>query len=143
MDNDELAAMLAAIRENAEGLTASHDDEDCRPGHACTGHEAIWMADALDAVLKRHYRVRATGSCVICAEPYPCNEVQDVTAALLGEGDAAADPPRPEPFRRPEGCICRMFGDTGGVRIADLTCPVHGVGGTDPGDGNWEANTGG
>ena len=30
------------------------------------------------------------------------------------------------------------FGDTGGFRIADLCCPVHGIGGTDPGDGPWE-----
>jgi hypothetical protein len=40
-------------------------------------------------------------------------------------------------FIRPEGCICPMFRDTGGFRIADLTCPVHGVHGTDPGDGQW------
>ena len=39
---------------------------------------------------------------------------------------------------RPEGCICIQFRDTGGFRIADLTCPVHGVGGTEPGDGYWE-----
>lgn len=43
----------------------------------------------------------------------------------------------------PEGrqatpCICPRFTDTGGFRIADLTCPIHGVGGTDPGDGYWE-----
>lgn len=43
------------------------------------------------------------------------------------------------PFKRPEGCICVMFRDTGGFRIADLTCPVHGVAGSDPGDGYWEA----
>lgn len=39
---------------------------------------------------------------------------------------------------RPEGCICIQFKDTGGFRIADLTCPVHGVGGTSPGDDYWE-----
>ena len=39
---------------------------------------------------------------------------------------------------RPPGCICTVFGDTGGYRIADLTCPVHGVGGTHPGDGYWD-----
>lgn len=39
---------------------------------------------------------------------------------------------------RPEGCICVEFRDTGGFRIADLTCPVHGVSGTDPGDGYWD-----
>ena len=41
-------------------------------------------------------------------------------------------------FVRPEGCICTMFSDTEGFRIADLCCPVHGVSGTDPGDGYWE-----
>lgn len=35
-------------------------------------------------------------------------------------------------------CICKRFRDTGGYRIADLTCPIHGVEGTDPGDGPWE-----
>lgn len=32
-------------------------------------------------------------------------------------------------------CICPRFSDAGGFRIADLCCPVHGVSGTDPGDG--------
>lgn len=35
-------------------------------------------------------------------------------------------------------CICPRFSDTGGFRIADLGCPVHGVDGTDPGDGYWD-----
>lgn len=34
-------------------------------------------------------------------------------------------------------CICPRFRDTGGFRIADLTCPIHGVNGSDPGDGYW------
>ena len=41
---------------------------------------------------------------------------------------------------RPPGCICPVFADTGGYRIADLTCPVHGVGGTNPGDGYWDGD---
>lgn len=32
-------------------------------------------------------------------------------------------------------CICVRFADTGGFRVADLRCPVHGVDGTNPGDG--------
>ena len=35
-------------------------------------------------------------------------------------------------------CICRRFRDTGGYRIADLGCPIHGVDGTNPSDGPWE-----
>ena len=38
-------------------------------------------------------------------------------------------------------CNCPRFSDTGGYRIADLTCPTHGVGGTDPGDGMWTDTT--
>jgi hypothetical protein len=39
---------------------------------------------------------------------------------------------------RPEGCICPIFSDTGGFRIADLCCPVHGIDGTETGDDYWE-----
>jgi hypothetical protein len=34
-------------------------------------------------------------------------------------------------------CNCPRFADTGGFRIADLTCPIHGIDGTEPGDGWW------
>jgi hypothetical protein len=30
------------------------------------------------------------------------------------------------------------FDDTGGFRIADMTCPVHGPNGINPGDGYWD-----
>lgn len=35
-------------------------------------------------------------------------------------------------------CICPRFKDTGGYRIADLCCPIHGISGTNPGDGYWD-----
>lgn len=35
-------------------------------------------------------------------------------------------------------CICVRFRDTGGFRVGDLTCPVHGVEGTEPLDGPWD-----
>jgi len=44
------------------------------------------------------------------------------------------DPERPVT----DACICPRFTDTGGFRIANLTCPVHGVNGTHPGDDYWE-----
>lgn len=47
-----LAAELAAIRERAEGLTASHADEDCEGPEPCTGHDALRMADGCEALLK-------------------------------------------------------------------------------------------
>lgn len=40
-------------------------------------------------------------------------------------------------------CICPRFTDTGGFRIADLACPIHGVGGSRPGDGPEEDGTDG
>jgi hypothetical protein len=49
--------------------------------------------------------------------------------------------PREKPAEPPR-CICPRFRDTGGVRIADLCCPVHGVDGTDPGDGYWDDDPG-
>jgi hypothetical protein len=63
--------------------------------------------------------------------------VYDVDGAI---GPDDEPEPKPEPFKRPHGCVCVMFRDTGRFRIADLTCPVHGVGATDPGDGQWEGN---
>lgn len=33
-----------------------------------------------------------------------------------------------------EGCICPRFRDIAPALIADLTCPVHGGNGTNPGD---------
>lgn len=39
---------------------------------------------------------------------------------------------------RPEGCTCPWFHDTGGYRIADMNCPIHGLNGTHPGDGYWD-----
>lgn len=37
-----------------------------------------------------------------------------------------------------EDCICPRFSDTGGFRVSDLCCSIHGVNGSDPGDGYWE-----
>lgn len=48
--------------------------------------------------------------------------------------------PTPENVEEPT-CNCPRFSDTGGFRIADLTCPIHGVNGTDPGDGMWDDST--
>ena len=53
---DELTAALNKIRESAEDLTPSHDDDDCRPGSSCTAHDALRMVAALDEVLKLHQR---------------------------------------------------------------------------------------
>jgi hypothetical protein len=36
-------------------------------------------------------------------------------------------------------CVCPKFNDTGGYRIADRACPIHGVKGSNPGD--WLEST--
>lgn len=41
-------------------------------------------------------------------------------------------------YVRPKRCVCVMFTDTDGYRIADLCCPRHGVSGDLPPDGPWE-----
>ena len=56
---------------------------------------------------------------------------------VCGHTEYEEDGPCDEPARVPPSCICSRFSDTGGFRIADLTCPVHGVGGSHPGDGYW------
>lgn len=33
-----------------------------------------------------------------------------------------------------EGCICQRFVDIAPSLIADVTCPIHGINGTSPGD---------
>lgn len=38
----------------------------------------------------------------------------------------------------PATCSCTHFSDTGGFRIGDLCCPVHGVDGAKPLDGPWD-----
>jgi hypothetical protein len=40
---------------------------------------------AVDAALRHHYPAGAAGWCASCAEPFPCNEVQDITRELTGE----------------------------------------------------------
>jgi|ERR1035437_716726 hypothetical protein len=65
----------------------------------------------------------------------------EATLLLATEHDSAPPVLPSELFIRPEGCICTMFRDTGGFRVADLMCAVHGVDGTSPGDGLWEPNS--
>lgn len=48
--------------------------------------------------------------------------------------DPASKPLDPRFPNHVEGCICPRFKDIAPSLIADLTCPVHGVNGTDPGD---------
>lgn len=98
------------------------------------------LVKAVEGMLKGHVREETDwgpvcGGCWnrLGKNSWPCPTVLAAAEALL-----LTEAPKPEPFKRPEGCICAMFRDTGGFRIADLTCPVHGVGGTNPGDGNWE-----
>ena len=73
-------------------------------------------------------RVRTASGCGCCTDTL--DTPPDVLARLT----------TPENVEEPS-CTCPRFSDTGGYRIADLTCPTHGVGGTDPGDGMWTDTT--
>lgn len=66
-----------------------------------------------------------------CKRSCNCGEFRLAVRPERGDETAATgnEPPR---------CICMRFSDTGGFRIADLCCPVHGAGGTEPGDGYWD-----
>lgn len=61
--------------------------------------------------------------------------VRGMQKVVVATREEAEENPR---FVREEGCICPQFSDIGERRIADLTCPVHGSEGTDPGDGFWK-----
>lgn len=47
---------------------------------------------------------------------------------------AQSEPFDPKFPHHVQGCICPRFHDIAPDLIADLTCPVHGIEGTDPGD---------
>lgn len=84
------------------------------------------------------------------ADPAPTDSTDEVRRMM---DDVAAEHARtwkPRPGFRPgpaadpattDTCICPRFKDTGGYRIADLQCPIHGVDGSNPGDGPWEEDT--
>ena len=62
---DSLAATLDKIRERAEELTIGEDQEDhCGAGTPCTGHDAIRLITAVNAVLKLAGSAKATGTTV-------------------------------------------------------------------------------
>lgn len=66
-------------------------------------------------------------------------EVMSIARAALAVSPSEPVPQQADP-RFPhhvEGCICPRFGDIAPSLVADLTCPVHGVDGTDPGDVEW------
>jgi hypothetical protein len=53
MAETDPSVLLAMFRDRAEDLT-DHDEGRCAdPQKSCTGHDALRMADALDAVLKQ------------------------------------------------------------------------------------------
>jgi hypothetical protein len=64
-------------------------------------------------------------------EFYPCKpDIFEQTYEAVPTPDAA-DPRFPNHI---PGCICPRFTDIAPSLLADLCCPIHGVGGTQPGD---------
>lgn len=86
---DDLTAALEEIRTRNEWRITFHRYTDYTVEHDVPEGDVRRLLGALDAVLKRHYPVRAAGCCVICAEPYPCSEIQAITRELLGRVNMA------------------------------------------------------
>lgn len=86
-----LDARLAAIRDRAEEMTASHADEDCAGPGPCTGHDALRLLAALGRALGAHALL--DGGCIECddrgvsTEQEPCELRAGITRDLLGETD--------------------------------------------------------
>lgn len=89
---DLLAAELAAIRERAEQITSEHDEDDCDlNGDTCTGHDAERLLDLVGDLLAIHRRDHHRQPlCAGCADVWPCQDYQAISAALLGQ-DAGKD----------------------------------------------------
>lgn len=142
------------LQAELDGARAALKAADARNGtlpkvHAHPQDEAdAWLAETWengDANAVGYHR-----SDMVDAYHAGWKRARELTAAAIGRQRADLEPPaataprtaQQEAFQRPSGCICVMFRDTGGFRIADLTCPVHGIGGSEPGDGHWEEASG-
>lgn len=88
MTSDPLTAELEEIGQRCAAVfddPAGRKRPDLVLAVRVAEDDAPRLLAALDKVLERHYPASATGSCIICAEPYPCREVQAIARVLLGE----------------------------------------------------------
>jgi hypothetical protein len=84
------AVLLAMFRDRAEDLT-DHDDERCAdPQKSCTGHDALRMADALDAILKQHQPGRIVLFGSLC-ERHESHRYFSITATEAADVQACPD----------------------------------------------------
>jgi hypothetical protein len=133
----ESAADVPLLLNAVEAVLARHQRQE-RPVRSydldlrCPAHE--WTKSAA----RSFSEVRECPDCTYrerfhCVNPdcreheWPCPERMAITRELLGEVPAAHGE-----------CICVRFSDTGGFRVGDPCCPVHGASGTEPLDGPWE-----
>lgn len=106
-----------------KGFRVTVEDLDTGDNQTMVVHAGDYMLIPFDPCHLHYTQRHASGT------------VQITLKGHAPQGKAEIVEPQPAPPR----CICVRFKDTGGFRIADLCCPVHGVDGTDPGDGNWDA----
>ena len=159
---DRVAAYLAAAQERwgtADGMTW----HDYATALELLGKALRSLADvprliaAVEAALELAGQWRAKAFALM--EQLAAEDAQGTSAALKGVGSSVQDTcardlraaittallgevPEQTPPTQPV-CICVRFSDTGGYRIGDLCCPVHGVSGTEPLDGPWGVLDGG
>lgn len=68
-DVDRVGAELIAMRERAEQITTEHDEGDCDlNGGPCTGHDAIRLINAVEAVRERHRMHGGSRECPTLAD---------------------------------------------------------------------------
>jgi hypothetical protein len=139
---NDLAAILAGYDDAIPGAPVEPVPPS-KKWHCCCGamnHEGTTRDFAAG---EDHVWRHRQGTCErICDTAFQVND--NLFRCTQGYGHDAVCGSSDEPFASAPvpaprlECVCPRFRDTGGYRIADLTCPIHGVNGTEPGDGYWE-----
>jgi hypothetical protein len=118
LSKDQAALAAAEVRaHNAEQL------DELREQALDKAVAALAAAETrITAALWFHQQVPDDGGAWCeCSYAYPCATRRALSVEATGaEGGSE--------------CVCPKFNYTGGYRIADLACPIHGVKGTNPGD---------
>jgi hypothetical protein len=110
---------------------------DREPALVLEAMQAVVAAERDD--LKRWHDIHAEGASGLLERAEKAEAEAAVMRGQLEQLGFPFDTGALAAAEREPNCICPHFTDTGGFRIADLTCPVHGPSGTNPGDGPWDA----
>lgn len=127
-ERDVLTYELEDAQQHARNVAAQRDVEHRAFVEAAAERDALQARlDEIRTVLAEDAATRARFQVDTSTSYGPrfLSRIRAIVERAALQGDQPAEPK----------CICRKFVDTGGFRLADLCCPVHGVNGTEPGDG--------